>query len=432
MSITLSHKIRIYPSDEDIVNLKKYIGYSRYLYNQAIVVQKQLWQECKEARETLGDYNALSKKEKAEFNRLYYPTKNRIRDNMVHNKQEWQYDYASRMVANSATEVYQAVQNALNKKMPNHKMPKFKKKKRCKMSFSFEGVTINANNELVIPKPSKSKLTGKNPENPIIFKPIKLGEKLRFEGTITKATISCNKNNKWFVSVSVKLDQESENKYLAKLNRNRVNKPSCGVDANVRGFHYNLPNKEVEYADWSTTEPRLLQQYKLIRYYTKCLNRKRKINPNWKTSKSYTKTKTKLSKSYAKAYNIQEDILNKFVLFLNNNYSSVTIEDLDVNKMKMKKYLNKSLHRALFGRFKLKAENKLKHSNIDFIKADKFFASTQRCHCCGHIKIGDEKLGLYGDKYGNPHNRYVCYQCGLIADRDDNAVENLREFINIQ
>ena len=432
MAIILSHKIRIYPTDEDIVNLKKYIGYSRYLYNQAIVVQKQLWQECKDYRATFEDYNALSKQEKAECNRLYYPTKNRIRDNMVHNKQEWQCNYASKMVANSATEVYQAVQNALNKKMPNHKMPKFKKKKCSKMSFSCEGVTINADNELVIPKPSKSRLTGKQPSNPIVIKPIKLGEKIRFTGKITKATISCNKNNKWFVSVSVKLDQESENKYLAKLNRNRANKPTCGVDANVRGFHYNLPNKEGEYADWSTTEPRLLQQYKLIRYYTKCLNHKRKINPNWKTSKSYAKTKTKLSKSYAKAYNIQEDILNKFVLFLNENYSSVTIEDLDVNKMKMKKYLNKSLHRALFGRFKLKAENKLKHSNIDFIKADSYFASTQRCHCCGHIKIGDEKLGLYGDKYGNPHNRYVCYQCGLIADRDDNAVENLREFIYIK
>ena len=432
MSITLSQKIRIYPTDEDIINLKKYIGYSRYLYNQAIVVQEQLWQECKAYRATFENYKALSKEEKKECNRLHYPTKNRIRDNMVHNKLEWQYDYASKMVANSATEVYQAVQNALNSKMPNHKMPKFKKKKHSKMSFSFEGVTINANNELVIPKPSQSRLTGKKPKNTIIFNPIKLGEKVRFSGKIIKATISCNKNNKWFISISVKLDKNSEAKYLAKLHRNRDNKPTCGIDANVRGFHYNDPNEEGKYADWSTTEHRLLKQYKLIRYYTKCLNNKRKTNPNWRTSKSYAKTKTKLSKSYAKAYNIQEDILNKFVLFLNENYSSVTIEDLDVNKMKMKKYLNKSLHRALFGRFKLKAENKLKYSNINFIKADKYFSSTQRCHCCGHIKTGTEKLGLYGDIYGNPHNRYVCYECGLIADRDDNAVENLREFINIQ
>ena len=89
MAIILSHKIRIYPTDEDIVNLKKYIGYSRYLYNQAIVVQQQLWQECKDYRATFDDYNALSKQEKAECNRLYYPTKNKIRDNIVRNKQEW-------------------------------------------------------------------------------------------------------------------------------------------------------------------------------------------------------------------------------------------------------------------------------------------------------------------------------------------------------
>lgn len=31
--VILAHKIRIYPTDEDIANFKKYIGYKRYLYN---------------------------------------------------------------------------------------------------------------------------------------------------------------------------------------------------------------------------------------------------------------------------------------------------------------------------------------------------------------------------------------------------------------
>ena len=44
---------------------------------------------------------------------------------------------------------------------------------------------------------------------------------------------------------------------------------------------------------------------------------------------------------------------------------------------------------------------------------------------CGHIKTGDEKLFLWGDKYGNDHNTYVCYNCGIIQDRTENAILNL-------
>ena len=38
--VLISQKTRIYPTDKDIENFKKYIGYSRYLYNKAIDVQK--------------------------------------------------------------------------------------------------------------------------------------------------------------------------------------------------------------------------------------------------------------------------------------------------------------------------------------------------------------------------------------------------------
>ena len=39
--------MRIYPTDEDIENFKKYIGYSRYLYNKAIDVQKEYGQNIR-------------------------------------------------------------------------------------------------------------------------------------------------------------------------------------------------------------------------------------------------------------------------------------------------------------------------------------------------------------------------------------------------
>ena len=424
--IILSQKIRIYPTDKDIEGFKKYIGYKRYLYNKAIIVQKELWFKYKEEKAKYKDFDLLDDKEKKIFYNKYYPHMSLVRDNMVRTKEEWEYNYASKLIESVATDVVKAIKNALNPKMPNHKMPKFKKKKNQKMSFAFEGIKISKNNELLIPKATTSQLTGIKPSNPIIFSKIRMGEKLRFSGKITGATVNCNRNGKWFVSLTVKLDEEGERKYRSKFDRDRSNKPECGIDANIRGFRYN--KVEGGYEDWATINKELLNQYRLIKHYSRVLSKKRLGNKDWKRSKTYAKMKTKLSKSYARAYNIQEEILNKFIQYLNENYSSVTIEDLDVNGMKMNRRMCKSLHRSLFGRFKQKIEVKFNQTNIEFIKADRFYPSTQRCSSCGHVKTGDEKLGLSGDKHGNKHNEYKCYSCGEILERDDNAVENLKQY----
>lgn len=424
--VVLTHKIRIYPTDEDIVNFKKYIGYKRYLYNKAIVVQKELYLKYKEEKAKYKDFDLLDDKEKKIFYNKYYPHSGLVRKKMIRTKEKWEYNYASKMVAAAADAVTGAIRNALNPKMPNHKMPKFKKKKNQKMSFSLEGIKINDNNELIIPKATKSKLYGVTPESPIKFSKIKLGEKLRFQGKLTGATISCNRNGKWFVSLTVKLNEYSEKKYRSAFDRNRTNKPECGIDANIRGFHYN--ELDGSYADWKTTSEELMKQYRLIKYYSRVLTKKRLENENWKRSKTYAKMRTKLSKSYARAYNLQEENLNKFIQYLNNNYSSVTIEDLDVNRMKMNRRMCKSLHRAMFGRFKQKIEAKFNQTNIEFIKADRFYPSTQRCSNCGMVKTGNDKLGLSGDKHGNKHNEYKCFHCNIELDRDDNAVENLIQY----
>ena len=425
--VIISQRIRIYPTDKDIEGFKKYIGYSRYLYNKAIDVQKELWLEYKEKKSKIEDFDLLDKKVKKEFYKSYYPHSGNVKYIMTRIKSEWEYDYASRMVSTAAENVCQAVKNAFNPKMPNHKLPKYKtKKKQKKLSFSLDGILIK-NNKVIIPKAVTSKLTGIKPKNPIIFSKIPLATELRYTGKIAGyPTISSDKNNKWYISIPIKLDEESEKKYIAKYHKNRDGKPECGIDANIRGFRYN--KVEGGYEDWLTLDNRLKKQYKLIKYYSRVLAKKRLGNKNWKNSKTYAKMRTKLNKSYTKAYNIQEDTLNQFIKYLNENYSSVTIEDLDVNRMKMNKRLCKSLHRSLFGRFKQKIEMKFNQINIEFVKADRFYPSTQRCSSCGYVKTGDEKLGLSGDKYGNAHNEYKCYSCGEILERDDNAVENLKQY----
>ena len=72
---------------------------------------------------------------------------------------------------------------------------------------------------------------------------------------------------------------------------------------------------------------------------------------------------------------------------------------------------------------KKQTDNPLK--NYLFL-ADKFYPSTRRCSRCGFVKKGDDKIGLDGNmKHKTKHNEYVCYECGAVMDRDENAVTNL-------
>ena len=71
---------------------------------------------------------------------------------------------------------------------------------------------------------------------------------------------------------------------------------------------------------------------------------------------------------------------------------------------------------------------KAEEYNVEFILADRYFPSTQTCSECSYVKTGDEKLFLWGDKYGNDHNTYVCYNCGIIQDRTENAILNLNHY----
>ena len=112
--VVLAHKIRIYPTDEDIINFKKYIGYKRYLYNKAIVVQKELYLKYKEEKAKFEDFDSLDDKEKKIFYSKYYPRMGLVRNHMVRTKEKWEYNYASRLVASAAYDVTGAVRNALN------------------------------------------------------------------------------------------------------------------------------------------------------------------------------------------------------------------------------------------------------------------------------------------------------------------------------
>ena len=191
------------------------------------------------------------------------------------------------------------------------------------------------------------------------------------------------------------------------------------IDANVNHFDYTDGSFKV-------FPKRLKRLYAQIKHYQRLLARKRHENGKKAThSKQYFKVRVKLQKCYQRVAAIQNDLLHKFTTMIYQTYDIVVIEDLDVQAMQMQKKA-KNLHRSLFGRFRLYMEYKAIKFNKTLILADQFYPSTQRCSHCGHVKTGDDKIGLDGNKkHRTKHNEYICYSCGFTIDRDQNAVSNL-------
>ena len=401
-TITRAHKIRIYPNKHNQEVFQKYYDYQRSVWNRAIDERNAQYKIYKEMKAT----GLFTQKE---LNRNYFPHSNNLRKKME--KFDWEYNFHCRVRDIQFDNLCQAWDNYFNSNMPNHKKPKYKKKKDVEThkKISLRGARTSGK-WLLLPKSQKSK-----PE--YRFTKIKMAQELRFNGKITSDFSVSVENNKWYVIIIVEIPLEEK---IA------ISKQSTGIDVNVGSIDY-LKNDGLnkEYDKFYLLPKSLLNQYDKIKHYSRMIAKKRNKNPYYKYSKSYKEAITKLNNAYTKAYNIQEENLNNIVKYFFDNYNRIVIEDLDVNSMKMNKRLCKSLHRNSFGRFKQKMINKAVEYNVEFILADRYFPSTQTCSECDHVKTGDEKLFLWGDKYGNDHNTYVCYNCGTIQDRTENAILNL-------
>ena len=404
-TITRTHKIRIYPNKHNQEVFQKYYDYQRSVWNRAIDERNAQYKIYKEMKAT-GLYT------QKELNKNYFPHANNLRKKME--KFDWEYNFHCRVRDIQFDNLCQAWNNYFNPNMPNHQKPKYKKKKDVEShkKISLRGVRTEGK-WLLLPNSRNSK-----PE--YRFTKIKMVQEIRFNGKITSDFSVSVKNNKWYVTITIETPLEA---------KNALYNQSTGIDVNVGSIDYlKKDGLDKEYGKFYLLPKSLLRQYDKIKYYSRFIDKKRNKNPYYKNSKSYKKAIAKLNSSYTKVYNIQEANLNNIVKYFFDNYNRIVIEDLNVNSMKMNKRLCKSLHRNAFGRFKQKMIIKAEEYDVEFILADRYFPSTQTCSECGHVKTGDEKLFLWGDKYGNDHDSYVCYNCGTIQDRTENAILNLNNY----
>lgn len=383
-----THQVKIEPNAHMRRQIERLFNYRRYCWNQAL----GLWNDMYDESLIMNDKQRR-------------PNGSTVRNELVRNKDDWQYMLSARVLQQAVSDLEKAWKNSFNPNMPNHFKPRFKSKKNYKPTFTTDRARI-VNGKLILDKPQ-----GVNKAD---WYGIRLREKVRFDGTLKICTIT-QKADGLYANLSI--ETVNENLLPAKQD-------VAGVDVNVKRFNYNDGIVDI-YPD------SLERYYQRITYYQKALARKRLANPRNFQTKRYTAVKTKLRRDYQKVSELQNDILQKFTSDIVQNYNEIHIEDLNVRAMTMSKRMGKNLHRSLFGRLSTVLSYKCQWHNRKLVLVDRFYPSTQICSECGYRKT-DESYGgkqtLSGDSIYHQHQVYRCYECGAILDRDENAVKNIINF----
>ena len=380
-----TQKVRLYPNKTMKKVIDDLCDYRRYCWNQGLA----LWNDMYDSSLILED-----KKLK--------PSERKIRDELVTNKEDWQYQLSARCLQLAISDLGKAWSNFFNRAMSDWGKPKFKSKKAPRQGFKTDRAKI-VNGRLRLDKPLGIK----------VWYDIKFKGAKALDGDLKVVSIY-RENDKYWASLPFEVEITKKDKTSNKT----------AVDINVG--HFNYTEGKV-----NTLPNHLKKLYKRIKHYQRQLARKRVVNGRKATqSHNYVKTRAKLQRDYRKVANIQHDIIHKFTTKLVSDYDKIVIEDLEVKKMQMTHVASKGLQRSLFGYFRQVLTYKAEWYDKEIVLANQFYPSTQRCSKCGYIKTGKDKVGLDGNqKYKTKHNEYICYECGFEIDRDENAVKNLLALI---
>ena len=116
----------------------------------------------------------------------------------------------------------------------------------------------------------------------------------------------------------------------------------------------------------------------------------------------------------------RNDWIEKETKRLVSSYQIIGIEDLNLKGMMKFSRNAKNYGDASWGNFvnKLLWKSSLNENNCQVIKADRLFASSQICHCCGFKNPITKNLAI---------RSWICPECGAEHIRDVNAAINLKE-----
>lgn len=270
--------------------------------------------------------------------------------------------------------------------------PKFKSAKHSRKSYTTnnqKGTVAIIGNAVKLPKIGLVKA--------------KIHRQPEADWIIKSATISQESDGTFYVSVLFEFEQD--------INTVPISDNAIGLDYASDGLY--VDNK----GNVGTNHKYYRESHKKLAKAQRRLSRKVGSKKDEIKSNNYMKQHRKVNKIHRHIVNQRLDNLHKISTEIANRYDVVCVESLNMRSMSNKGFGNgKATLDNGYGLFLNMLEYKLADRGKYLVKVDKWFPSSQICHCCGivHPEMKDLRI------------RTMTCDCGLIISRDQNAAINIK------
>ncbi|MBR3275496.1 MAG: transposase [Eubacterium sp.] len=311
-------------------------------------------------------------------------------------KEEYPYlkEVDSLALANKQMDLEAAFRNTFSKsRKKKNRFPTFKSAKHSRKSYTTNNqkgtVAILDNKYIKLPKVGKVKaVIHRKPDDSWIIK---------------SATVSQESDGKYYISVLFEYT-DIENSYIA----DKTN--AIGLDYASDGLYVDNNGRV------GSNHKYYRESHKKLAKAQRKLSRKQGSKKNEAKSNNYIKQLHKVNAIHRHIANQRLDNLHKISAEIANQYDVVCIESLNLQTMSKKGFGNgKATLDNGYGMFLSMLEYKLSDRKKYLVKVDKWFPSSQICHCCGalHPEMKDLKI------------RIMKCDCGVTVGRDQNAAINI-------
>ena len=361
-------KYRLYPTTEQSIMFAKTFGCCRKVYNLML-------------SDKIEGYKLTGK----------FPT-------VTPAKYKKDYPYLKEVdslaLANKYMDLQSAFRNRFSKsRKKNTGFPKFKSGKHSRKSYTTNNqkgtVAIIDDKYIKLPKIGLIKaVIHRIPDNNWIIK---------------SATVSQESDGKYYVSVLFEYDNFI-NTYMADINN------AIGLDYASDGLY--VDNN----GNIGTNHKYYRESHKKLAKAQRKLSRMRGSKKYENNSNNYLKQLCKINKIHRHIAHQRLDNLHKISTKIANSYDVVCVESLNMRSMANKGFGNgKATLDNGYGMFLSMLNYKLADRNKYLVKVDKWFPSSQICHCCGTLHPEMKNLAI----------RKIICDCGLRISRDQNAAINI-------
>ena len=355
-----AYKYRIYPNKKQQILIAKTFGCCRFVYNQMLAYRKEIYERQKKSMSKFDCNNYCNQ--------------------VLKNEYEWLKEVDKHALTNT---IYH-IDSAYQKFFKEHSgFPKFKSKRNNKKSYS---TSFNNNNIEVSFENSKIKLPK--------LKWVKAKIHREFTGKIKSATISQVPSGKYFVSILV----ETECTPMESTGR------MIGIDLGIKDLLITSDGEKFD--NIRTTK----------KYENKLAKEQRKLAKKKKGSNNRNKQRIKVARIYEKIHNTRIDYLHKISHKLISENQVIVSENLSVNSMVKNHNLAKAISDASWYELTRQLGYKAEWNDREYVKIDRFDASSQLCSVCGYQNTETKNLSV---------REWTCPQCRTVHDRDINAAINI-------